>query len=342
MDFGPFSFMDIFDPDFTPNHDDFTKRYSFANQPGVIWWNLLQFAQDIAILLGAGTEHLEKVVTLKQEDINALENQYEEKFVKRVNKVIKLASSEYKFRFTTKYAQLMSERLGIDLKLLPERLDDETDLEQLSEKIREFCSVIVEPLLQILQSTKVDYNHFFVNLQDYQGNFFDSSSNSIDGLDELYISLFFKDEQLKKLIEYYQVENKKYQSQSDGEIRQVLSLFNDLKEWTKIYKEFIPIDYETRRTISSKVNPLFIPRSWIFNEVIDDLTQRQADKLNDTDADLDLSLLNKMYLMSTHPYDPTKWDQTLRPELEDRWANLKHTTSKQDEERYMKQLTCSS
>lgn len=40
IDYGPFGFMDAYNPNFVPNHSDSTGRYKFRNQPGVCKWNL--------------------------------------------------------------------------------------------------------------------------------------------------------------------------------------------------------------------------------------------------------------------------------------------------------------
>ncbi|GMG39861.1 unnamed protein product [Ambrosiozyma monospora] len=58
LDFGPFSFMDYFDPGFTSNHDDVEKRYSFANTPSAIWFNMVRLGESMAELIGAGEELL--------------------------------------------------------------------------------------------------------------------------------------------------------------------------------------------------------------------------------------------------------------------------------------------
>ncbi|KAM7273346.1 hypothetical protein ACFE04_028010 [Oxalis oulophora] len=44
IDYGPFGFLDAFDPRFTPNTTDLPgRRYCFANQPDVGLWNIAQF-----------------------------------------------------------------------------------------------------------------------------------------------------------------------------------------------------------------------------------------------------------------------------------------------------------
>ena len=45
IDYGPFGFLERFDPNFTPNTTDFSgRRYSFRGQPGVVQWNLMALA----------------------------------------------------------------------------------------------------------------------------------------------------------------------------------------------------------------------------------------------------------------------------------------------------------
>ena len=47
MDYGPFAFMETYDPNMTSNTSDNNSRYSFKNQPRVCKWNLLKLAQSI-------------------------------------------------------------------------------------------------------------------------------------------------------------------------------------------------------------------------------------------------------------------------------------------------------
>ncbi len=51
VDYGPFGWMERFDPTWTPNLTDArTKRYGFAQQPGVALWNLTRLAEAFAML----------------------------------------------------------------------------------------------------------------------------------------------------------------------------------------------------------------------------------------------------------------------------------------------------
>jgi len=53
IDYGPYGWIDDFDPDWTPNTTDaMRRRYRFGQQPNVAWWNLSRLAAAIAPLFG--------------------------------------------------------------------------------------------------------------------------------------------------------------------------------------------------------------------------------------------------------------------------------------------------
>uniref|UniRef100_A0A8C6V184 Selenoprotein O n=1 Tax=Neogobius melanostomus TaxID=47308 RepID=A0A8C6V184_9GOBI len=47
LDYGPFAFMDRYDPDFVSNSSDTRGRYSFSSQPSVCRWNLARLAEAL-------------------------------------------------------------------------------------------------------------------------------------------------------------------------------------------------------------------------------------------------------------------------------------------------------
>jgi serine/tyrosine/threonine adenylyltransferase len=54
IDYGPFGFLDHFDPSFTPNTTDADqRRYRFSNQPLVAKWNLVKLAEALYPLIGS-------------------------------------------------------------------------------------------------------------------------------------------------------------------------------------------------------------------------------------------------------------------------------------------------
>ncbi|CAK8574426.1 unnamed protein product [Lathyrus sativus] len=84
IDYGPFGFLDAFDPKFTPNTTDLPgRRYCFANQPDIGLWNLAQFTTTLA------AAHL----------INDKEANY--------------ALERYGSRFMDDYQDIMTKKLGL-------------------------------------------------------------------------------------------------------------------------------------------------------------------------------------------------------------------------------------
>jgi uncharacterized protein YdiU (UPF0061 family) len=54
IDYGPYGFLDVFDPGHICNHSDHQGRYAYARQPNVAFWNLHALAQALLPLLGEG------------------------------------------------------------------------------------------------------------------------------------------------------------------------------------------------------------------------------------------------------------------------------------------------
>src|SRR5206468_8681345 len=52
IDYGPFGFLDAFDPGHICNHSDERGRYAYARQPNVAFWNLHALAQSLLPLIG--------------------------------------------------------------------------------------------------------------------------------------------------------------------------------------------------------------------------------------------------------------------------------------------------
>ena len=148
IDFGPFAFMDNFDPAYTPNHDDYALRYSYRNQPTIIWWNLVRFGEAIGELMGAGADvDHESFVT------EGVKKEQEEEIVARAEKLITQAGEEFKTVFLTEYKRLMTARLGL-------KTHKDSDFD-----------VLFSEALDTLEALELDFHHFFrrlskIKLQD--------------------------------------------------------------------------------------------------------------------------------------------------------------------------------
>src|SRR5678816_2976186 len=51
LDYGPYGFMEDFEPGFISNHSDETGRYAFDQQPRIGYWNLAALANSLLSLI---------------------------------------------------------------------------------------------------------------------------------------------------------------------------------------------------------------------------------------------------------------------------------------------------
>jgi uncharacterized protein YdiU (UPF0061 family) len=67
IDYGPYGWLDDYDPTWTPNTTDANgRRYRYGQQPSVAWWNLSRLAGALVPLVGA-TEELQQVLERESE-----------------------------------------------------------------------------------------------------------------------------------------------------------------------------------------------------------------------------------------------------------------------------------
>lgn len=259
IDYGPFAFMDNFDPSYTPNHDDSLLRYSYKNQPTIIWWNLVRFGEALGELLGAGAGADDPVFVNE-----GVKSEQEKELVERAEKIITQAGEEYKATFLKEYKRLLGARLGL-------RTYKESDFDQL------FSS-----LLDTMQELELDFNLFFRGLSGLKLSEIGSAQERRDKAS----SFFYK-------------ERPKFVREDDARVR--------ISEWLDGWQKRIIEDWGEGDTISEEqdakrraamkaVNPSFIPRGWILDEVI-----RRVEKEGDRDV------LRRVMHMSLHPFEDS-WD----------------------------------
>ena len=120
IDYGPFQFMDGFDPGHICNHSDTQGRYAYSRQPNIAYWNLFCLAQALLPLIE------DQDLTLQ-------------------------VLEAYKTTFPRALGDAMRAKLGLSGTLA-------------MESAREADWQLVEDLLQLLASERVDYTLFWRQL----------------------------------------------------------------------------------------------------------------------------------------------------------------------------------
>ncbi|CAG8982380.1 hypothetical protein HYALB_00007502 [Hymenoscyphus albidus] len=259
IDFGPFAFLDNFDPHYTPNHDDHMLRYSYRNQPTIIWWNLVRLGESLGELMGIGKdvdaeEFVEKGV--RQEEADAL--------VSRAEGLIRRVGEEFKATFLEEYTRLMTSRLGL-------KVFKESDFEELYSE-----------LLDTMEALELDFNHFFRRLSHFSVVDLETSE-----LRKKSAGVFFHGEGVTGL------------GNTDESARTRIA--NWLEKWQgRVYEDWGPDgDDASRQDAMKKVNPKFIPRSWVLDELI-----KRVEKGGERE------ILGKVLNMALNPFEEHwGWDE---------------------------------
>ncbi|KAK4698014.1 hypothetical protein P7C71_g140, partial [Lecanoromycetidae sp. Uapishka_2] len=266
LDFGPFAFLDNFDPSYTPNHDDHALRYSYKNQPSVIWWNLVRLGETLGELIGAGP---------KVDDETFVEKGVAESFapelIKRAETVIGQVGEEYKAIFLAEYSRLMRARLGL-----------------VSEQASDFDDLFSE-LLNTLEALELDFNHFFRRLSSIKISELETEESRNEKA-----SIFFHAEGMTST-----------SGVTESAAKERMGAW--LSKWANRVKKDWELDRDAdRESEMKKVNPKFIPRSWVLDEII----QR-------VEHEGERDVIKRVMAMAEHPFEE-QWGGDRKEE--ERWC----------------------
>lgn len=267
IDFGPFAFMDNFDPAYTPNHDDHMLRYSYRNQPTIIWWNLVRFGEALGELIGAG----DAVDSPDFVENGVSGGPQADELVARAEKLITQAGEEYKTVFLAEYKRLMTARLGL-------RKFQESDFKELFSE-----------LLDTMEALELDFNHYFRRLSSIK-----LTDISTDQDRRAKAGVFFHKEGISVT------------GVSDEDARQRVAAWLEqwrlriLDDWSSEQNDGTrsvdPTREDERMAAMRRVNPSFLPRSFVLDEII-----RRVEKDGERDV------LRRVMQMALHPFEDV-WD----------------------------------
>jgi uncharacterized protein YdiU (UPF0061 family) len=252
LDFGPFAFLDNFDSMYTPNHDDGMLRYSYRNQPTAIWWNLVRLGESLGELMGAGPNVDDEEFVAK-----GIRQADADALISRAEKLIDRVGEEYKAVFLAEYKRLMTARLGLK-----------------THKDEDFQTLFSEAL-DTMQALELDFNQFFRKLSDIK-----VSELGTEAVRKEKAKLFFHHEGVTGGY-----------SEANAQDR--------LAKWLDLWRARVREDWganaaaeRQRQEAMRKVNPKFIPRSWILDEVIRKV-QNEGDR----------EVLDRVMKMSLNPFE---------------------------------------
>lgn len=235
LDYGPFAFMDNFDPQYTPNHDDHMLRYSYKNQPSVIWWNLVRLGECLGELIGAGSQVDEETFVTKGVTEDAAPA-----LIKRAETIIERTGDEYKAVFLNQYKRLMGKRLGL-------QAQKESDFQELFSE-----------LLDTLEALELDFNHFFRRLSSVP-----LADLTTENGRKKVAPIFFHTEGFGGI------------GYTEESARERIAKWLDKWRQRVIEDWGYDADADIKRQQAMKeFNPNFLPRGWILDEIIERVERR--------------------------------------------------------------------
>jgi uncharacterized protein YdiU (UPF0061 family) len=130
IDYGPFQFLDAYDPTYVCNHSDVMGQYAFMEQPTAAMFNLIRLATALSPLL----------------QLELAENQ-------TVSDLAKPILDEYKSLLRLAYQKEMCKKFGFS------SIDSSSTTAQLMESV-------IQPILVLMEEAEMDYTIFLRTLSE--------------------------------------------------------------------------------------------------------------------------------------------------------------------------------
>ncbi|KAG0351747.1 hypothetical protein BG005_008760 [Podila minutissima] len=268
IDYGPYAFLDKYDPTWICNHSDTEGRYSFQQQPGICLWNLGRLALTLENLIGA-QEQVDDLEWLSQQEADPT---LEKKLKGNATDIIvEIMNKSFRDVFLKDYRERMNVKMGLGGA-------DELQDDDLTE--------IVVPALAWMDDHEVDFHQFYRELAEYKVQTAESVTDNADQVESF----------VKKL-----VPTPVWQSRGDVAIE-------ECKGWLRPYhirvlRSKYQQDDANRRAQMNKINPVFVFRNWVAQKVIERVTDSvMKTRAGSQEPDADKDLLDRVLWMCRHPY----------------------------------------
>ncbi|KAF8623655.1 hypothetical protein AX17_007354 [Amanita inopinata Kibby_2008] len=266
IDYGPYSFMDVFDSFHICNHSDSEGRYAYKYQPNMIVYAIRALHTVLAPLIGAEESLGGKAVSPGWADDVSREtlDEWRKKGLEIRDELDKMTQEV----MSQEYGRVMRKRLA------------------LRREVSNDDSQIFRPLLNIMENHKLDFHSTFRTICSFKPSMLTESEAKENGSPQLH-----------NLITRILAVTPDPERMNHGQATK------DLCEWFEAYaqrvkseKEEWGADMNAEREMAAKgANPRFVPRQWLLEEVITKVER---------DVDSGKRVLAKVLHMAANPFEP--------------------------------------
>ncbi|KAH9481619.1 Protein adenylyltransferase SelO, mitochondrial [Psilocybe cubensis] len=286
IDYGPYAFMDVFDPQHICNHTDESGRYAYKYQPNMIVYAIRALLNALSPLIGAEAELGGKAVSTGWAD--GVTSEKLEEWNKSAQELKSEAERVVQEIASVEYGRLMRKRLGL-------RRQDASDE-----------SEIFKPLLEILEQHRLDFHSTFRTLSSFRPSLLSDKSSLPDSdtesgdLQSFIAKLLGRSGEPERLD--HAAASSAWLTWLDKYAARIRS---EAGEWTGVSGE-AAIDAEREKEMKG-VNPRFVLRQWVLEEVISRVER---------DSTSGKRVLAKVMQMACNPYEPWGAEDEDQPDSE--------------------------
>ncbi|KAF9932588.1 hypothetical protein BGZ75_008521 [Mortierella antarctica] len=268
IDYGPYAFLDKYDPTWVCNHSDSEGRYSFQQQPGICLWNLGRLALTLENLIGA-QERVDDLDWMQEQESDPEKEKHLKEAASDI--VIEVLNNSFRDVFLKDYRERMNAKMGLGG---PEEVQD-GDLTE-----------IVVPALAWMDDYEVDFHEFFRALADYKVQKANSAEQNVGQVKAMVQRL------LSPVI---------WQARGEVAVKESMDWLGEYHSRVA-QSESLKNDRE-RRARMNAINPAFVLRNWVAQRVIERVTESVMKTREETkEEDLDKELLDRVLWMCQHPF----------------------------------------
>ncbi|KAJ1823175.1 hypothetical protein LPJ56_000167 [Coemansia sp. RSA 2599] len=265
IDYGPFAFLDAYDPGFICNHSDTGGRYAFNEQPRVALWNLMRLANPLSALING--EDFTAAASESSPEDHGQRRELEPETIEAITEIL----NEFGTRYKQEYARIMRRRFGL---FAAEEAQD--------------LSAVVQPFLDLLERAKTDYTFAMRSLCDAPLMAAEVLSSG-DGRG-----------QLGKLVDSLIARSLAFSCTADSSDwkAQAVEYFRNVY-LPRLARDMGADAQGQADEVSKKmraVNPKYVLRNWVAQDIIE-----RAEKGDEAVVDRALELLTKLAFVDTLP-----------------------------------------
>ncbi|KAJ7475769.1 hypothetical protein FB451DRAFT_1244693 [Mycena latifolia] len=276
IDYGPYAFMDVFDPYHICNHTDEEGRYAYRSQPTNILFAIRALHAALAPLIGAELSFGHAVPvgwadTASKEELAAWRARGMDELKDELERVTQGETA-------AAYAELMRKRLAL-------RRAEPTDE-----------TTLVRPLLDLMATHKLDFHGTFRVLTAFRPGMLPASESKLDSADNSGTEL---DALIARLLAQAPGAERVDRTRATEDWRTWLNVYarrveREADQWTSTEGAAEGMDVQRTR-MARAANPRFVLRQWVLQEVIAAVEK---------DAVRGRRVLAKVLHMACNPFEP--------------------------------------